>query len=130
MAQTATPQANGKAAETAKAATTTPAVIIKKEATTNTPEPPQELAPLEDRLHRLNVLFDLQKRFNRLHESRQKLDDFNLKANGETLRVTIEEINGNHEFNTTNSEVIKELIEFLKATITEKQKQLDAQIRI
>lgn len=79
---------------------------------------------LEDRLHRLNVLFDLQKKYNALQASLQKLTVFKLSHESETavLRFRDDEHN---EFSTGNTEVMSEFLDFLKGTIKRKIKEIE-----
>lgn len=80
--------------------------------------------PLEDRLHRLNILFDLQKKYNALQASLQKLTVFKLSHESESavLRFRDDEHN---EFSTGNTEVMSEFLDFLKETIKRKIKELE-----
>lgn len=78
-----------------------------------------DLPPLEDRLHKLNVLFDLQGKYNRLQSSLIKLQNFELTKEGERCKLSIYDDNRN-EFATHNPEIIAEVKEFLKVKIKEK----------
>lgn len=83
---------------------------------------------LEDRLHRLNLLFDLQKKFNRLQESKQKLDSFEINQNRENSTLEIRDDEGN-EFETSNPVVITEVVKLIKKVIAEKSASIADQIK-
>lgn len=84
--------------------------------------------PLDDRMHRLNQLFDLQGKYNKLQNSLQKLNEFELQKNSDNCSLALEDDN-NHDFNTSNSEIIKEVTDFLKLKIREKLKTIEDQIK-
>lgn len=88
----------------------------------------QELPPLEDRLHRLNQLFDLQKKYSKLHDSLQKLADFDIKQDNERSRLTIMDDSRN-SFETYHPEIIREVVAFMAAKIKEKIKALEPQLK-
>jgi len=79
---------------------------------------------LEDRLHRLNVLFDLQRKYNQLQASLQKLNTFQLTHDSESGYIVFKDENRN-EFSTGNVEVTKEFLAFVKATIQKKIKEIE-----
>lgn len=83
-----------------------------------------DLAPLDDRLHRLNQLFDLQAKHTRLLQSELKLKNFSLKKEEGSLEIVITDSDRNR-FATSNPEVIAACVEFLKKTIVEKRKQVE-----
>lgn len=83
---------------------------------------------LEDRLHRLNVLFDLQKKYLTLKNSQQKLLEFQMKSGDEDgCYLTIRDDNRN-EFTTYNTGVIIDVMECLKNSIGNKIKQLEPKL--
>ena len=84
--------------------------------------------PIDDRMHRLNQLFDLQGKYNKLQNSLQKLNEFELQKNSDSCSLSLEDDNGN-DFNTSNSEIIKEVTDFLKLKIREKIKHIEDQIK-
>jgi len=87
-----------------------------------------ELPPLEDRLHRLNVLFNLQQKYNRLQQSLQRLGSFELSKDDETCSITFQDKNRN-SFTTNNPELMPEFLKFLKETIKKKIKELEPQLK-
>lgn len=94
-------------------------------------EEPKDPAPgnsqsFEDRLLRLNQLWELQGKYTKLDQTFKKLNDFTIDA-AETSELTIEDSEG-ETFSTKNSEIIGEVIEFLKVKIAEKRKALQPQI--
>lgn len=85
----------------------------------------EELPPLDDRLHRLNELFSIQSKYNLLLGSKQKLSEFQLKKGEENVTLTIEDRNNRQSFTTSNPDVIKEVLQFVKKTIDEKVKAVE-----
>lgn len=84
--------------------------------------------PLEDRLHRLNQLFELQTRYNRLQSSLQKLNEFKQETGAENLTLIFRN-SERTEFSTTNPAVISECIQNVKSTIKTKLKELEPQLK-
>jgi len=89
------------------------------------PAKKEELPPLDDRLHRLNELFSIQSKYNLLLSSKQKLSDFQLKKGEENVFLTIEDKSNRQSFSTSNPDVIKEVLQFVKKTIDEKVKAVE-----
>jgi hypothetical protein len=88
----------------------------------------EKLLPLEDRLHRLNQLFTLQVQYNKLQESLQKLNDFEIKKDGERSRLAIQDDSRN-EFSTYHPEIVQDVVNFLAIRIKEKIKNLEPQLK-
>jgi hypothetical protein len=85
-----------------------------------------ELLPLEDRLHRLNELFALQGKYNRLLATKQKLAEFKLNQKTENVTLSIEDYNNRQfDFETKNPEVIAELIGFVQKSIDKRLKEIE-----
>lgn len=78
-----------------------------------------EIAPLDERLRRLNELTALQTKFARLQASKTRLAQFKAKNGYENLTLKLIDNQTREEFSTSNPLVILEQLEFLKAT-TEK----------
>ncbi len=76
----------------------------------------QDLPPLEDRLHRLNVLFSIQTKYNKYIESLQKLNEFEIKKDGERSFVRLSDDNRN-DFTTSHPELVQEVTDFVKQRI-------------
>lgn len=85
---------------------------------------PSNLPPLEERLHKLNQLFHLQTKYNKLQDSLTKLSEFEIKKDGERSRISISDDNRN-DFSTYNPEIIQEVTDFLKERIKLKIKAIE-----
>ena len=85
------------------------------------------LPPLEDRLHKLNVLFTIQSKYNRLKASLAKLEEFDLKSDKESCEIEFTDSKHN-EWSTNNPAVMPEFLAFLKETIKKKIKELEPQL--
>jgi hypothetical protein len=94
-------------------------------------EPAGDLPPLDDRLHRLNQLFDLQSKYNRLAKSQQKLSEFKMKKGSENISLTLrdDDSRSSESFSTSNPDVIKAVLECLQTTIVAKRKELEPQLK-
>jgi hypothetical protein len=90
----------------------------------------QDLPPLEDRLHRLNELFEVQTKFNRLHASKQKLNEFKLNKKSESIILRLVDAGDRTtEFETRNPELITEVLECVRQTIDKKIKAIEPQLK-
>lgn len=94
------------------------------------PTPPKEnsgedLPPLEDRIYRLNQLFEIQNRYNRFETSLTKLKAFNLKKESENIVIKIYDDVSREDFRTANPEVVAEVLAFLEKTITAHKKAME-----
>jgi hypothetical protein len=90
------------------------------------PAESQDLPPLEDRLHRINQLFEVQGKYNRLLASKQKLNEFSMAQKSENITLSIED-NGNrsNDFETRNPELITVVLECVRQTIDSKIKAIE-----
>lgn len=132
MSTKTTPPTNGKAVNATPNPTTT-AKIAPITTEVKKPEPgkakePSDLPPLEDRLFRLDQLFEVRKQYNKLQESLQKLAQFQTKSDGETSSLTIRDDNRN-DFTTYHPTIIAEVVDFLKAKIKDKMKAIEPQLK-
>lgn len=84
-----------------------------------------DLPPLDDRLQRLNELFAIQTKYNHLLGSKQKLNEFQMKKGEENVTLTIEDRTTRQSFTTSNPDVIKEVLLFVKKTIDEKVRAIE-----
>ena len=84
-----------------------------------------DIPPLDERLQRLNELFSIQSKYNHLQSSKQKLSDFQMKKGEENVSLSIEDKNLRQSFVTSNPDVIREVLEFVKKTIDEKVKAIE-----
>lgn len=102
--------------------------VVPVQPKTETPKPKetaQDSAPLEDRLMRLNQLFELQSKYNRLQASKQKLAEFDLKK-ADNITLSLDDYNNRSvSFETKNNEVIAEVIACLRKTIDDKIKAIE-----
>ena len=87
----------------------------------------ENLSPIDERLHRLNILFDLQRKHAKLQESRKKLNEFEIAQNKENSSLELSDDEGN-EFTTTNPVVIAAVVKLALQVINDKSKELEAQI--
>lgn len=72
-----------------------------------------ELLPLDDRLHRLNILFDLQKQYNAAQKYRQKLQEFMQEGDDESLTLTFSDDERN-ELQTKHPRLTKAVFDFVQ----------------
>ena len=112
----ATIPTNGKSLETTL--TVVPKIETPVKFTSDT-------TPLEDRMLRINQLFDLQSRYNRLLKSQSKLAEFKLKKGEENLSITIRDTQNREEFSTGNPELINTVIECIRVTVQDRKKALE-----
>lgn len=88
-----------------------------------------ELPPLEDRLLKFDQLLEKRKKYDRLNNSRLRLNDFKQKKEGETITLSLSDYNNRGcEFSTKNPEVIQIVIDTLKKTIDQKILELEPQL--
>ena len=122
---TETPKTTVSAVETPKNDTKKdelPKVLTVLKSSTET----ESLLPLEERIHRLNQLFELQGKYNRLLATKQKLNDFKLNQKTENITLSLEEYNNrNIDFETKNPEVIEAVINCIKESIDKKIKAIE-----
>ncbi len=86
-----------------------------------------DLPPLDDRIQRLNQLFKIQGDYNKLQESLTKLNEFVIKNDGESSRLTLRD-DMRTDFTTSHPEIIGEVIDFLKGKIREKIKTIEPKL--
>ena len=70
-----------------------------------------ELPPLDERIHRLNILFDLQKQLTACQKSLNKLMEFKQEGDQDTISFHLEDNNRN-EFNTSNQKLNRAVLNF------------------
>ena len=80
----------------------------------------EQIAPLEERLFRLDQLFELQTKFNHLQSTKQKLNDFKIKKGAENVSLKLEDTDRGHTFLTANAEVVQGVLNALTKEIDEK----------
>jgi hypothetical protein len=125
-----TTQKNGIAAPTnGKKIETTVTLVPAADKNLQVSKQVSEPGPLEDRLFRINQLFDLQNRYTRLLKSGQKLEEFKIKKGEENISLSIsDDSTRGLEFTTSNPEVIKEVLVFVRDTIIKKRKEVEDQL--
>jgi hypothetical protein len=111
-------------------------VLVVKPTTNGTPAKTETTKPaapkadekkpesIEDRLHRLNVLFDLQKKFVKWQETRKNLEGFEIAQNKENSTLELSDDEGN-EFTTTNPIVIAEVVKLVLQVVNVKIKEVE-----
>lgn len=80
-------------------------------------------APLEERILRINQLFELQGKYNRLQKSAALLNEFAMKKGEENIELEIKDRNSRQDFTTSNPEVVKDVLLFVRST--HKRKKFD-----
>lgn len=112
-----------KAAPGAKVVTVTPKTNPPKKES-------EELKPLEDRMHRINQLWQLQGKHQRLNESLSRLKKFLAEAEKDNLQIVIKctDYSNREEFSTKNITVIEDVLNCLIQTINVKIKDLEPQL--
>jgi hypothetical protein len=87
----------------------------------------KENLSFDDRMHRLNELFVIQSKFLRLERSKAKLTSFTIAQDKDSSTLSISD-DARNRFETSNPEIIQEVVEFIKKRISEKQISLQPQI--
>lgn len=106
-----------------------PLSTVKPQPVTVTPKKEEPLKPdsIEDRLHRLNVLFDLQKKYTKWQETRKNLEGFEIAQNKDNSTLEISDDEGN-EFTTTNPLVIAEVVKLILQVVNTKITEVETKI--
>lgn len=89
------------------------------------PEAATNDSPLEDRLLKLNRLFEVQAKYNRLEQSLTTLKDFDLKKEGENISLELYDETTRKRFSTKNPDVVHEITAALRQIIQRKKKALE-----
>jgi len=121
--------ANGKNPNgtTEKTVGTVVSLPVKKEEVKQPEKHVDEPKPIEDRVLKVQMLGDLVERRDKLLETQRKLNSFKLSSDGSRDKLSINDGKSN-EFLTTNSAVIKDVIETLKVSIQQKLDDVEKQI--
>ncbi len=90
----------------------------------NAPKVKPELRPLEERIYKVQQLTDLVYRREKLQESLAKLKSYKLSSDGRADSIRIQDGHG-HEWNTSNSDAIKDVIATLKETLQKKLNEVE-----
>jgi hypothetical protein len=99
----------------------------KTEAKKSPDKKEDEQMPLEDRIYRVQQLSDLIERHEKLQESLKKLQSFKLSSDGRGDEIVITDSKRN-TWQTSNTAVIADVIEVMKATLQKKLSETEAQI--
>lgn len=121
---------NGTSNTSSNLTAVAPVKAEKKELPTIAPEKrndANEQKPLEDRIFRVQQLSDLVSRREKLQDSLKKLNSFKLSSDSRLDSLTIEDGEG-HEFSTSNTAAIADVIQCLKASIQKKLQEVEALI--
>ncbi len=111
---------NGKQKETS--------ILIAKPPVVDAIKNEEKLLSFDEKFNKLNILFDLQKKYLTLKNSQQKLLEFQLKSNDENgCYLTIKDDNRN-EFTTYNTSVIIDVMKCLSDSISLKIKELETKL--
>jgi hypothetical protein len=85
-----------------------------------------DLPPVEDRVLKVQQLFDLITKREKLHESLKKLQSIKTSTESRDLKITIED--SANEWETFNTDAIKACIDAMKDTIKRKLEEVETQI--
>ena len=94
----------------------------------DTPEEPRKLS-LDEKIQRVEDLTLLIDRWRTLNESRRKLQTFQIGADSLSSVILLRDAAGN-EFKTSNSSVIKSVIDEMKRTLDVKVREVEEQINL
>lgn len=103
------------------------AVPLKPMAAEKPKEQNPEQPNLEDRILRIQILSDLIAKREKLQDSLKKISSYKFSSESRFDKLTIEDGEGN-EFSTTNTDVLKEVVATIKATILRKIAEVDSSI--
>lgn len=86
-----------------------------------------DLPPVEDRVLRVQQLFDLTAKREKLQDSLKKLNSIKTSTESRDLKITIED--SDNDWETFNTDAIKACIECMKETIKRKLDEVENLIR-
>jgi hypothetical protein len=95
--------------------------VVKTEETKNEP------ANFRDISRHIAEETAIMERWRKLDQTEKKLDSFNVGSDTMRDTLNIEDSEGN-EFQTTNSEIIAEVVELLKLRVSEKKTELEKEL--
>lgn len=111
--------------------------VVKNEAETQAETPGAVMAPeqpkapvlsLEERIQRVEDLAILVEKRGQLQASLREISTFKLSSDAMSNRITLRNLGAQKEFNTSNSEVISEIIEVIIRKIEGKLREVEALI--
>ena len=95
-----------------------------------TPErQPKKPLPLEDVFYRLDLLFSLRDKHDKLRETQQKLEKFVISSDGRGNSIKLTDAAG-ETFHTSNEDVFKKITDWLKEDIAKKLETVGSQITL
>ncbi len=116
------PPTNGKTATASPLSTVkSETVIVPKK------EEAKKTESIEDRMHRLNILFDLQKKYLKWQETRKNLEGFEIAQNKENSTLELTDDEGN-DFTTTNPIVISEVVKLVLQVVNTKIAEVETKL--
>ena len=131
-------QANGKTASNGTAKNTTPVISLTaptgevKPELSNlqvvAPEPEKPNLSIDDIFFKMDKMYSLRDRREKLKDSLDKLMKFKLSSDSRTDNIILSDKNGS-TFTTFNPEVITKTIDWLKEDLTKKIEEVENQIR-
>lgn len=111
--------------------------VVKNEAEAQPEAPAAVVAPeqpkapvlsLEERIQRVEDLAILVEKRGQLQASLREISTFKLSSDAMSNRITLRNLGAQKEFNTSNSEVISEIIEVIIRKIEGKLREVEAMI--
>ncbi len=102
--------------------------VVKLPTKETAPEKPA-LTSLEDRFYKLDTLFALRDKHEKLKDSLDKLNKFKLSSDGRSDNIVLLDDKGN-KFTTSNPDVLAKVVAWLKDDLTQKIKEVDTQITL
>ncbi len=78
-------------------------------------------------MHRLNILFDLQKKYLKWQETRKNLEGFEIAQNKENSTLELTDDEGN-DFTTTNPIVISEVVKLVLQVVNTKIAEVETKL--
>ncbi len=88
----------------------------------------ENLPSLEDRFYKMDTLFSLRERYEKLKDTLDKLNKFKLSTDERSDNIILRDDKGN-TFSTSNPAVIAKAVDWLKEDLTAKIKNVDSQIK-
>ena len=91
-------------------------------------EPEKPTLSIDDIFYKMDMLYSLRDKREKLKDSLDKLTKFKLSSDSRTDNIILSDKNGS-TFSTFNPEVIGKTIDWLKEDLTKKIEEVEAQIR-
>ena len=94
----------------------------------DTKEPEKSTLSIDDIFYKMDMLYSLRDKREKLKDSLDKLTKFKLSSDSRTDNIILSDKNGS-TFSTFNPEVIAKTIDWLKEDLTKKIEEVENQIR-